>query len=69
MVVYAGAQGFLDDIPVHRVQEFQTAFLTYIDATAGDFRKDLAAKGELTGDLEGKLKQALNDFKSQGWKK
>jgi len=69
MVVYAGAQGFLDDIPVNRVQEFQTAFLAYVDATAADFRKDFAAKGELTGDLEGKLKQVLNDFKSKGWKK
>jgi F-type H+/Na+-transporting ATPase subunit alpha len=69
MVVYAGAQGFLDDIPIPRVQEFQTAFLAFIDATAGDFRNDLAAKGELTADLEGKLKQALNDFKSKAWKK
>jgi F-type H+/Na+-transporting ATPase subunit alpha len=69
MVVYAGAQGFLDDIPIPRVQEFQTAFLAFIDATASDFRNDLAAKGELTADLEGKLKQALNDFKSKAWKK
>jgi F-type H+-transporting ATPase subunit alpha len=69
MVVYAGAQGFLDDIPIPRVQEFQTAFLAYIDATASDFRNDLASKGELTADLEGKLKQALNDFKSKAWKK
>ena len=69
MVVYAGAQGFLDDIPIPRVQEFQTAFLAYVDATASDFRNDLASKGELTADLEGKLKQALNDFKSKAWKK
>jgi F-type H+/Na+-transporting ATPase subunit alpha len=69
MVVYAGAQGFLDDIPIPRVQEFQTAFLAFIDATASDFRNELAAKGELTADLEGKLKQALTDFKSKGWKK
>jgi F-type H+/Na+-transporting ATPase subunit alpha len=69
MVVYAGAQGFLDDIPIPRVQEFQTAFLAFIDATASDFRNDLASKGELTADLEGKLKQALNDFKSKAWKK
>jgi F-type H+-transporting ATPase subunit alpha len=69
MVVYAGAQGFLDDIPVNRVQEFQTAFLAYVDATAADFRKDLSDKGELTSDLEGKLKQVLSDFKSKGWKK
>ena len=69
MVVYAGTQGFLDDVPIGRVQEFQSAFLAYVDASAADFRKDLAAKGELTADLEGKLKQALNDFKGKIWKK
>jgi F0F1-type ATP synthase alpha subunit len=59
----------LDDIAINRVQEFQTAFLTYVDSSAGDLRKDLAAKGELTADLEGKLKQALTDFKGKAWKK
>jgi len=69
MVVYAGTQGFLDDIPVTRVQEFQTAFLAYVDASAADFRTELAAKGELTGDIESRLKQVLGDFKSRAWKK
>ena len=69
MVVYAGTQGFLDDVPIPRVQEFQAAFLAYVDAAAGDFRKELSEKGELTADLETKLKQILNDFKSKGWKK
>jgi F-type H+-transporting ATPase subunit alpha len=69
MVVYAGTQGFLDDVPIPRVQEFQSAFLTYVDSSASDFRKDLATKGELTSDLEAKLKQTLTDFKSRAWKK
>jgi F-type H+-transporting ATPase subunit alpha len=69
MVVYAGTQGYLDDVPLARVQEFQNAFLTYVDSSAADFRKDLAAKGELTSDLEAKLKQTLSDFKAKAWKK
>jgi F-type H+-transporting ATPase subunit alpha len=69
MVVYAGTQGHLDDIPLPRVQEFQTAFLAYVDASVADLRQDLKAKGELTADLEAKLKQALGDFKSKAWKK
>jgi F-type H+-transporting ATPase subunit alpha len=69
MVVYAGTQGYLDDVPIPRVGEFQTAFLAYVDSSAADFRKDLAAKGELTADLESKLKQTLADFKAKAWKK
>jgi F-type H+/Na+-transporting ATPase subunit alpha len=69
MVVYAGTQGFLDDIPISRIGEFQTAFLAFVDGTAADFRAELAAKGELNADSEGKLKQVLADFKGKSWKK
>lgn len=69
MVIYAGTLGFLDDVPIARVQEFQSAFLAYVDATAADFRKELGEKKELTSDLEAKLKQTLNDFKTKAWKK
>jgi len=69
MVVYAGTQGLLDEIPINRVQEFQSGFLSYVDASAAELRSDLASKAEMTPDIEAKLKQALNDFKSRVWKK
>src|SRR3954449_2797882 len=69
MVIYAGTKGYLDDVPVSRVQEFQNAFLSYVDASAPKLRQDLATKPELTDDIEAQLKQALNDFKSKAWKK
>jgi F-type H+-transporting ATPase subunit alpha len=69
MVIFAGTQGYLDDVPVNRVTEFQTAFLEFVDATGADFRKELAAKKELNSDLEAKLKQLLTDFKAKAWKK
>jgi F-type H+-transporting ATPase subunit alpha len=69
MVVYAGTQGLLDEIPINRVQEFQSGFLSYVDASAAELRSDLASKAEMTPDIEAKLKQAINDFKSRVWKK
>jgi F-type H+-transporting ATPase subunit alpha len=69
MVIYAGTKGFLDDVPINRVQEFQSGFLQYVDGSVADLRKELGDKKELTDALEGKLKQALNDFKSKVWKK
>jgi F-type H+/Na+-transporting ATPase subunit alpha len=69
MIIYAGTQGFLDDVPIARIQEFQSGFLGYVHSSAADLAKDLAAKKELTADLEAKLKQALNDFKTKAWKK
>ncbi|HSU69379.1 MAG TPA: F0F1 ATP synthase subunit alpha [Tepidisphaeraceae bacterium] len=69
IVIYAGTQGFLDDVPVARVQEFQTAMLQYIDASAADLRQQLATKKELTPEAEKQLKQTLTTFKSSVWKK
>jgi F-type H+/Na+-transporting ATPase subunit alpha len=69
MVIYAGTQGFFDDVPIARIQEFQIAFLDYVDSSAADLRNELADKKELTAELEAKLKQTLNDFKSRIWKK
>jgi F-type H+-transporting ATPase subunit alpha len=76
MVIYAATQApekgqpaYLDDVPVNRVQEFQNAFLSYVDATAPQLRAALAEKKELTPEIEGQLKQALMDFKTKAWKK
>src|SRR5215203_4021817 len=69
MVVYAGTKGYLDDVPINRVQQFQTDFLKYVDTQAPDLRRDLAEKKELSDDIEGRLKKALDAFKQTGWKK
>ena len=68
MVIYAGTQGYLDDIPVARVQEFQNEFLGYIDASFPKLRDELASKKELSEAVEGQLKQALSEFKSKIWR-
>src|SRR4051794_8707237 len=69
MVVFAGTQGFLDDVPVNRVQEFQDSFLQYVDSSAPGVRQSLLTKPELSKEVEEQLRQALNDFKSKVWKK
>jgi F-type H+-transporting ATPase subunit alpha len=68
MVIYAGTKGYLDSVPVSRVQEFQNAFLQYVETSAADLRSGLGEKKELTDDLEKRLKQALDDFKAKAWK-
>jgi F-type H+-transporting ATPase subunit alpha len=69
MVIYAATQGFMDDVPVNRVQEFQNAFLGYVDTSAAALRETLAGKPELTKEVEEQLRAALTDFKAKAWKK
>src|SRR5881394_79493 len=51
MIIYAGTKGFLDDVPINRITEFQNAFLTYVDSSVANLRRDLADKKELSDDL------------------
>ncbi len=69
IVIYAATQGYIDDVPVARVQEFQNALLQYVDASASGLRASLAAKKELSSEIEGQLKEALKNFKESVWKK
>src|SRR5256885_1119876 len=69
IVIYAGVKGFLDDVPINRVQEFQNALLAHVDSSAADVRRDIAEKRELSDDIENRLKAAINDFKAKAWKK
>jgi F-type H+-transporting ATPase subunit alpha len=69
MVIYAGTKGYIDDVPLARVQEFQNAFLQYVDTSAPQVRQSLAEKKELTDEIEKQLKATLDDFKSKAWKK
>jgi F-type H+-transporting ATPase subunit alpha len=69
IAIYAGAQGFMDDVPISRIQEFQNSLLSYVDSSASDLRSDIAQKRELTPELDQRLQQVLSDFKAKMWKK
>src|SRR5215218_4470991 len=68
MAIYAATQGYVDDVPVNRVQDFQNEFLKFVDTRVSGLREALAEKKELSDDIEGRLKTALSDFKSKSWK-
>ena len=69
MVIYAATKGYIDDIPLNRIAEFQEKFLAHVDASAADLRKELAEKKELTDTAEQKLVAAIKGFKERMWTK
>src|SRR3954466_3374187 len=52
IVIYAATQGYVDDVPINRINEFQTGLLQYIETSAPQVRQDLATKKELSSDIE-----------------
>ena len=71
MMIYTATarEGYLDDVPVSRIQEFERSFLQFVDASHPAMRKELASRRELTPEIEESIKKALAQFKSTMWKK
>jgi F-type H+-transporting ATPase subunit alpha len=65
-VLYAGTRGLLDAIPVHRVKEWQAAFLRALRSRYAAIADDIASKKDIVPDTEAALKKAIEEFNA-GW--
>ncbi len=63
IILFAGTQGFLDDIPVESIKKFEEEFIKFIHGTKDDLRSELAEKKTIDDDLKAKLSQAIEEFK------
>lgn len=63
MLIFAGTQGFLDDLPVEAIRAFEEGFLRYIRSEKQDLKKELMEKKALDDDLRAKISDAITTFK------
>ena len=67
-VIYAATNGFMDDIAVSRVGEFQTGLLEFLGRGDANVLDQIKDKKELSGDIEPNLKSGIADYKKT-WRK
>jgi F-type H+-transporting ATPase subunit alpha len=63
MILWAVTGGLLDDLPVSEVSRFEKQWLSFMDGTCPHVGAELAAKGELTAQLEQELRQTVDTFR------
>ena len=63
-ILYAGTNGYLDDVAVENLAEWENKFHAYLKAEPTGVLAEIAKKKELTPEIEEKLKTAITDFKS-----
>ncbi|CAI4030150.1 ATP synthase F1, alpha subunit [Nitrospira tepida] len=63
--IFAGVNGFLDDVPVNKVRQFEEDFLAYVKQKHPQVRQDVAAKGKIDEAFGGELKKILTSFKQE----
>ena len=64
MILYAGANAALDDIPVSHIKKFETGFFAYIEKHYPDIESQIQNNKELDAGLMQRLNAALSDFKA-----
>jgi F-type H+/Na+-transporting ATPase subunit alpha len=63
LIIYAGTNGFVDDLPVTVLKKYEQELYSFIESRHSDIFEDILKKRELDGDLRAKLTKALEEFK------
>ncbi|MCG2784466.1 MAG: F0F1 ATP synthase subunit alpha [Anaerolineae bacterium] len=64
IVLFAGTQGYADEVPVEKMGRWEIDLLKYMDSSHPEVGKNIAEKRQITADNEKKLRDALSAFKS-----
>ncbi|MGH2778634.1 MAG: hypothetical protein ACRDJB_08280, partial [Actinomycetota bacterium] len=61
--IWAASNGFLDDLPVEKVQDFEVKLLDFMRSRYGSIGEGIKDTGKLDDDVAEKLRSAIDEFK------
>ncbi len=64
IIIYAGTNGFLDDLKVEEIHAFELGLYPYLDSAQSGLLNDIVAKKALDDDLKNRIKAALDEYKA-----
>jgi F-type H+-transporting ATPase subunit alpha len=68
IVLFAANEGFLQDVEVSKVLDFESALISYMNSEHADFMKEVNEQGVYTDEVIESMQKALETFKStQTW--
>lgn len=67
--IFAGVNGYLDDLPVEEIKSFEYALLEYFRKNKGDILAEIREKKELSEKLISEIKTAIEEFKEKVFRK
>jgi F-type H+-transporting ATPase subunit alpha len=64
-IIFAGTQGYLDDLPVEQCRKFEDELYRFIENAHRGLWDEIRTKKALDDELRGKLKAAVEEFKAR----
>jgi F-type H+-transporting ATPase subunit alpha len=62
--LFAANEGYIDDVPVDKVVDFEAALHSYINSNAADLVKNINDTGNFNDDIAAGMREAIEKFKS-----
>lgn len=63
VIIFAGTNGYLDDLKVEDIHGFEDGLYKYLDSAQSQLLKDIIEKKTLDDDLKNRIKAALKEYK------
>ena len=64
-IIYAGVNGYLDDVPVESIQKFEQEFYVFLDTEHPEILELIRTEKQLTDEIKAKLDAAIKEFKQK----
>ena len=61
-LIFAGVNGYLDNVPVNKVLQFESDFLAHLKSNEQELLSKIDKEGALSKDLEAQLKDVVSSF-------
>ena len=64
MIIFAGANGYLDDIAASSVTKFEPDLMPFIEAKYANILDPIRNEKKISDDTDGEVRKAIEDFKA-----
>ena len=63
MAIFSGTHGYLDDVPIQRVADFERSLLRYLEQNHPDLETTITAERAVSDQVAAELRSAIEEFK------
>ena len=64
--LFAVDKGYMDDLPVNKILDFESSMLAYLKSNNADLVNMIDETGDFNDDIAAQMKAALDAFKANG---
>ena len=66
IILFAGSDGLMDEVPIEKVSDFELALYTFMDSNYAEIAETIRSEADISDETSEALTKAINEFKEGG---